>query len=76
MKPHSTIAPRRVLKNQAAFTLSELLVVLGLAAVLALLSVTALAHSQTSSDRFGCANNLRRLMQAWQMYADDNSGRQ
>lgn len=75
MKPHSTIAPRRVLKNQAAFTLSELLVVLGLAAVLALLSVTALAHSQTSSDRFVCANNLRRLMQAWQMYADDNSGR-
>jgi prepilin-type processing-associated H-X9-DG protein len=42
--------------------------------MLAVLSLTALAHSQPSSHRAGCADNLRRLMQAWQMYADDNSG--
>jgi prepilin-type processing-associated H-X9-DG protein len=59
---------------QDAFTLSDLLAALCCVAVLAGLSLTALAHSQPSSDRAGCANNLRRLMQAWQMYADDNSG--
>ena len=67
--------PRPGRRNQDAFTLTELLAVLAVLAVLALLSFTALAHSQPSSDRAGCANNLRRLMQAWQMYADDNSGR-
>jgi len=61
-------------RNQDAFTFTELLVVLCVLAVLALLAVTAMAHSQPSSDRAGCANNLRRLMQAWQMYADDYSG--
>jgi prepilin-type processing-associated H-X9-DG protein len=65
---------RADLKDQAAFTLAELLVVVGVLTVLALLSVSALAHSQPSSDRAGCASNLRRLMQAWQMYADDHSG--
>ncbi len=50
------------------------MVALGVVAILALLSLSAVAHNQPSSDRAGCANNLRRLMQAWQMYADDNSG--
>jgi prepilin-type N-terminal cleavage/methylation domain-containing protein/prepilin-type processing-associated H-X9-DG protein len=57
-----------------AFTLTELLVVLAVVALLALVAGKALAHSQTSSDRSVCASNLRRLMQAWQMYADDYSG--
>lgn len=61
--------------GQSAFTLTELLVVAAVIAVLVLLNVSALAHSQASSDRGVCANNLRRLMQAWQMYADDYSGR-
>ncbi len=74
MNPHAANAPRDGLKEQAAFTLTDLVVVLGVVAWLTLLSLSALAHSQPSSDRAGCANNLRRLMQAWQMYADDNSG--
>ncbi len=61
-------------RDRAAFTLTELLVVLGIAALLVLLQASAIAHSQASSDRAVCANNLHRLMQAWQMYADDYSG--
>lgn len=75
MKPHAASDPRPDRREQDAFTFTDLLVVLGVVTVLALLSLTALAHNQPSSDRAGCANNLRRLMQAWQMYADDNSGR-
>src|SRR5882762_9452855 len=57
------------------FTLVDLLAVLCCVALVAIVSVTALAHSQPPSDRAVCASNLRRLMLAWQMYADDNSGR-
>lgn len=57
-----------------AFTFTELLVVLAVTGILTFVAVSALAHSQTSSDRGVCANNLRRLMQVWQMYADDYGG--
>jgi prepilin-type processing-associated H-X9-DG protein len=51
-----------------------MLLVLACATLLALVAGSALAHSQKSSDRAICANNLRQLTQAWQMYADDYSG--
>ncbi len=75
MNLHAATNPRPDRREKDAFTFTDLLAVLSVMAVLALLSVTALAHSQPSSDRAGCANNLRRLMQGWQMYADDNAGR-
>ena len=74
MNPHAAANPRPDRREQDAFTFTDLLVVLGVVTLLALLTVTALAHNQPSSDRAGCANNLRRLMQAWQMYADDYAG--
>lgn len=74
MNPEAVTDPRPGRRNQEAFTLTDLLAVLGAVAVLALLALTAMAHSQPASDRAVCANNLRRLMQAWQMYADDYSG--
>ena len=74
MNPHAATDPGPDRREQNAFTLTDLLVVLGVLALLALLSISAMAHNQPSSDRATCANNLRRLMQAWQMYADDNSG--
>ncbi len=75
MDPRVAANPRPGRRERDAFAFTDLLVVLGIVTVLALLTVTALAHNQPASDRTGCANNLRRLMQAWQMYADDNSGR-
>src|SRR4051812_20137074 len=62
-------------RGKEAFTLTDLLIALCCLALVAVVSLTALAHSQPSSDRAVCASNLRRLMLAWQMYADDNSGR-
>jgi prepilin-type processing-associated H-X9-DG protein len=57
-----------------AFTLTDLLAVMAITSILALFAARALGHSQTSSDRGVCDNNVRRLMQAWQMYSDDYSG--
>jgi competence protein ComGC len=74
MNPLADTNPRPGRTEQDAFTSADLLAVLGVVAVLALLTVTALAHNQPASDRAGCANNLRRLMLAWHMYADDHSG--
>src|SRR5437879_2991534 len=62
-------------RRKEAFALADLLAVLSCIALVAIVSVTALAHNQPSSDRAVCTSNLRRLMLAWQMYADDNSGR-
>ena len=67
-------ASRNDRRNQPAFTFPELLVVLTVVALLGLLSLNGLAHSQTSADRARCANNLSRLMVAWHMYSDDYSG--
>lgn len=74
MNPLADTNPRPRRTEQDAFTFTDLLAILGVVAMLALLTVTALAHNQPASDRAGCANNLRRLMLAWQMYADDHSG--
>jgi prepilin-type processing-associated H-X9-DG protein len=75
MNPKVSAMPVCTEPSKDAFTLTDLLVTLCCVAVVAVFSLTALAHSQQSSDRAVCPNNLRRLMQAWQMYADDNSGR-
>ncbi len=61
-------------QTKSAFTLAELVVVLAVLGAWALIAKTALSQSQTSSGRVICVNNLRRLGQAWQMYADDYAG--
>src|SRR5476649_2903453 len=67
MKSNSSLRP------EAAFTLTELIVVLGCVAVLALLVLPALAGSKSNSQGFQCMENTHRLTLAWRMYAEDNS---
>jgi prepilin-type N-terminal cleavage/methylation domain-containing protein/prepilin-type processing-associated H-X9-DG protein len=55
-----------------AFTLTELMVVLLILGILAVLLRPALAGSQQESKSFQCLGNLRRLTQAWTLYAQDN----
>lgn len=55
-----------------AFTLTELLVVLGVLGVLLLTVLPAIARSQPSTKTAQCQNNLRQLTGAWRMYAEDN----
>lgn len=59
--------------SEAAFTLTELCVVLGCVTVLALLVLPALGGSKSNSQVFQCMENTRRLTLAWRMYAEENS---
>jgi prepilin-type processing-associated H-X9-DG protein len=56
-----------------AFTLTELLVVVGTLAVLALLLVPALAGTKTDSWRIQCQNNLKQLQVGFSLFAQDHN---
>ena len=62
-------------KAAAAFTLTELLVVVAVLAILALTVLPALGRAQPHSRAALCQRNLKQLAAAWQMYAEDYSGR-
>ena len=57
---------------RAAFTLTELCVVIAVVAILAVLVLPALAASKTQSASTGCLYNLRHLMTGWEMYRTEN----
>ncbi len=56
-----------------AFTLVELLVTLGILALLALVATPALSRAKPGTRSTQCLSNVRTLMTAWQMYAQDNN---
>jgi len=62
-------------RSARAFTLTELAVIVGVLAVLALFILPALARTNPDARAFQCLNNHRQLARAWRMYADDNSER-
>src|SRR5436190_14823014 len=62
-------------KGATGFSLSDLLAIVGVLSLLFLLQISAFAHNKGNSHRAVCADNLRRLAAAWQMYADDHRGR-
>lgn len=57
-----------------AFTLVELLVVIAILAVLGMMMLPALARSKARAWRTDCANNLRQLGLATELYWDENNG--
>jgi prepilin-type N-terminal cleavage/methylation domain-containing protein len=58
--------------HTAAFTLIELLVVIAIIAILASLLLSSLAGAKERAKRTACRSNLRQVIMATLMYADDH----
>lgn len=69
----SMIGPR--FARRSAFTLIELLVVISIIALLLAILLPALGKARSQTRRTICQSNMRQLMLAWNMYADQNEDR-
>jgi len=63
------------MNKQRGFTLIELLVVIAIIALLLALLMPALEQAREHARRAVCTANLRDLVIAWVIYADDNDGK-
>ena len=61
--------------RRGGFTLTELLVVIGLIAVLVSLLLPVIAKARAAAHSAGCLSNLRQMGVAWTTYTTENRGR-
>jgi len=62
-------------RRDRGFTLTELLVVVGLLAVLISLLLPALGKARAAANATACLSNLRQMGVAWTMYLSESKGR-
>lgn len=74
-RPQAAQAREAGQQQDRAFTLVELLVVIGIIGILAGMLLAVLTAAKANGQGAYCLNNVRQLALAWLMYADDNNGR-
>jgi prepilin-type N-terminal cleavage/methylation domain-containing protein len=65
---------KRKIASRGGFTLVELLVVIGIIALLISILLPALGRAREAAKRIRCLSNLKTLTYAWLSYAQDNKG--
>ena len=71
----SASGPARYAPSRAAFTLLELLIAIGIIAILSSLLLAAVGRARETARRALCLNNLRQVHDLFHLYAMDNDGR-
>jgi prepilin-type processing-associated H-X9-DG protein len=61
--------------QKSAFTLLELIVVVGLIALLAVSLLPAMARTRPQAQRLACANNLKQVVVSFRTWAANNNGK-
>lgn len=74
MKFQSSHSVRLSIAWKRAFSLTELLVVIGIIGVIAAISIPVMAAFRTSARTAACTSNLRQIASATIQYAGDNNG--
>ena len=72
---HTARASHRRRTRRDAFTLVELLVVIGIIAILVAILLPSLSRARNQANSVKCASNMRQLYLTCLMFAQDNKGR-